>query len=65
MPQVRHPLPPRYRHPPLGCATKEVPLSRELQGAPESPWTVLCEDALLAFEGEFWLVPFLAQFTCM
>ncbi|KAI0292052.1 hypothetical protein B0F90DRAFT_1773124 [Multifurca ochricompacta] len=35
---------------PLVCVTKEVPLPRELQCASESPWTMLCEDALLAFE---------------
>ena len=36
--------------PRLVCATKEVPLPPELQKASESPWTMLCEDALLAFE---------------
>jgi hypothetical protein len=40
----------QMRHAPLVCATKEVPLPRELQEASESPWTMLCEDALLAFE---------------
>ena len=40
----------RSRCPPLVCVTKEVPLPQELQEAPESPWTMLCEDALLAFE---------------
>ena len=34
----------------LVCATKEVPLPRELRDASESPWMMLCEDALLAFE---------------
>jgi hypothetical protein len=38
--------------PRLVCSTKEVPLPPELQksSASESPWTMLCEDALLAFE---------------
>jgi len=36
--------------PRLVCTTKEVPLPPELQKASESPWTMLCEDALLAFE---------------
>jgi hypothetical protein len=36
--------------PPLVRVTKEVPLPPELQRASESPWTMLCEDALLAFE---------------
>jgi hypothetical protein len=36
--------------PRLVCSTKEVPLPPELQKASESPWTMLCEDALLAFE---------------
>ena len=36
--------------PRLVCATKEVPLPPELRNAYESPWTMLCEDALLAFE---------------
>jgi hypothetical protein len=36
--------------PPLVRVTKEVPLPAELQDALESPWTMLCEDALLAFE---------------
>jgi hypothetical protein len=44
---------------------KKVLLLQELQGVPESLWTVLCEDALLAFEGEFWLVLFLTQLTCI
>ncbi|KAI0246872.1 hypothetical protein BJV78DRAFT_1250500 [Lactifluus subvellereus] len=35
---------------PLVCVRKEVPLPKELQEASESPWTMLCEDALLAFE---------------
>jgi hypothetical protein len=39
--------------PRLVCATKEVPLPPELQKASESPWTMLCEDALLAFEVSF------------
>jgi len=30
--------------------TKEVPLPRELQETSESPWMMLCEDALVAFE---------------
>jgi len=34
----------------LVCVTKEVPLPRVLQDASESPWTMLCEDGLLAFE---------------
>ena len=38
------------RRPALVCVTKEVSLPRELRDAPESPWTMLCEDALLAFE---------------
>ena len=38
------------RRPALVCVTKEVPLPRELRGASESPWMMLCEDALLAFE---------------
>ena len=38
------------RFPPLVRVTKEVPLPAELQDAPESAWTMLCEDALLAFE---------------
>ena len=38
------------RRPALVCVTKEVPLPRELRDASESPWTMLCEDALLAFE---------------
>lgn len=36
--------------PRLVCTTKEVPLPPELQKTSESPWTMLCEDALLAFE---------------
>lgn len=33
------------------CITKEVPLPRELQETTsESPWMMLCEDALVAFE---------------
>ena len=32
------------------CNTKEVPLPRELQETSESPWMMLCEDALVAFE---------------
>jgi hypothetical protein len=40
----------QLRHAPLMCVTKEVPLPRELQEASESPWTMLCEDALVAFE---------------
>jgi hypothetical protein len=36
--------------PPVVRVTKEVPLPPELQKASESPWTMLCEDALLAFE---------------
>ena len=36
--------------PPLVRVTKEVPLPAELQNALESPWTMLCEDALVAFE---------------
>ncbi|KAF8269936.1 hypothetical protein EI94DRAFT_1723941 [Lactarius quietus] len=33
------------------CVSKEVPLPRELQGtSAESPWMMLCEDALVAFE---------------
>jgi hypothetical protein len=40
--------------PRLVCATKEVPLPPELQKASESPWTMLCEDALLAFEVSSW-----------
>ena len=38
------------RRPALVCVTKEVPLPRELRDVSESPWTMLCEDALLAFE---------------
>jgi hypothetical protein len=55
-PQARLALPQRHRHPPLVCATKEVPLPRELRGASESPWTMLCEDALLAFEVSFFFL---------
>jgi hypothetical protein len=40
----------RARRLSLVCVTKEVPLPRELRDASESPWTMLCEDALLAFE---------------
>lgn len=36
--------------PPMTCITKEVPLPRELQETSESPWMMLCEDALVAFE---------------
>ena len=36
--------------PALVRITKEVPLPRELRDASECPWTMLCEDALLAFE---------------
>ena len=36
--------------PPVVRVTKEVPLPPELQKASESPWTMLCEDALLAFQ---------------
>lgn len=36
--------------PPVVRVSKEVPLPLELQKASESPWTMLCEDALLAFE---------------
>ncbi|KAI0280880.1 hypothetical protein BGY98DRAFT_280881 [Russula aff. rugulosa BPL654] len=36
--------------PRLVCSMREVPLPPELQKASESPWTMLCEDALLAFE---------------
>jgi hypothetical protein len=39
------------RRPPTSmCSTKEVPLPRELQQTSESPWMMLCEDALVAFE---------------
>jgi hypothetical protein len=41
------------RRPALVCVTREVPLPRELRDAAESPWTMLCEDALLAFEVSF------------
>jgi hypothetical protein len=41
------------RRPALMCVKKEVPMPRELQDASESPWTMLCEDALLAFEVSF------------
>jgi hypothetical protein len=41
--------------PRLVCTTKEVPLPLELQNASESPWTMLCEDALLAFEVSGWI----------
>jgi hypothetical protein len=41
------------RRPALVRVTKEVPLPRELRDASESPWTMLCEDALLAFEVRF------------
>ena len=41
--------------PRLVCTTKEVPLPPELQKASESPWTMLCEDALLAFEVSSWI----------
>ena len=40
----------RRRFPPVVRVSKEVPLPLELQKASESPWTMLCEDALLAFE---------------
>ena len=40
----------------LVCVTKEVSLPRELQDASESPWTMLCEDALLAFEVGFFFL---------
>ncbi|KAI9431412.1 hypothetical protein H4582DRAFT_1966232 [Lactarius indigo] len=36
--------------PPSMCITKEVPLLCELQETSESPWIMLCEDALVAFE---------------
>lgn len=36
--------------PPSMCVTKEVPLPIELQETSESPWMMLCEDALVAFE---------------
>ncbi|KAH8983465.1 hypothetical protein EDB92DRAFT_1574727 [Lactarius akahatsu] len=36
--------------PPSMCITKEVPLPCELQETSESPWIMLCEDALVAFE---------------
>ena len=46
------------RRAPLVCVTKEVPLPKELQEASESPWTMLCEDALLAFEvGGVYVIP--------
>ena len=41
--------------PRLVRVTKEVPLPLELQKASESPWTMLCEDALLAFEVSSWI----------
>jgi hypothetical protein len=44
--------------PRLVCTTKEVPLPPELQKASESPWTMLCEDALLAFEVSSWIFYF-------
>jgi hypothetical protein len=44
--------------PRLVCTTKEVPLPPELQKASESPWTMLCEDALLAFEVSSWIIIF-------
>ena len=40
----------RAQRPKSMCVTKEVPLPRELREAPESPWMMLCEDALVAFE---------------
>ena len=40
----------RCAGPPSTCVTKEVPLPRELQETTESPWMMLCEDALVAFE---------------
>lgn len=40
----------RVQRPRSMCVTKEVPLPRELREAPESPWMMLCEDALVAFE---------------
>jgi hypothetical protein len=48
------------RFPPLVRVTKEVPLPAELQDASESAWTMLCEDALLAFEVRvgLWNFPF-------
>jgi hypothetical protein len=42
--------------PPSMCVTKEVPLPRELQETSESPWMMLCEDALVAFEVSEWRV---------
>jgi hypothetical protein len=54
--------------PPVVRVTKEVPLPPELQKASESPWTMLCEDALLAFEvsslGTSRLRVFFAQLGC-
>ena len=40
----------RTQRPRSMCVTKEVPLPLELREAPESPWMMLCEDALVAFE---------------
>jgi hypothetical protein len=42
--------------PRLVRTTKEVPLPPEIQNAFESPWTMLCEDALLAFEVSGWVI---------
>ena len=46
------------RRPALVCVRKEVPMPRELQDASESPWTMLCEDALLAFEVSIFIEKF-------
>ena len=50
--------------PRLVCATKEVPLPPELQKAAESPWTMLCEDALLAFEVSNWIFVIIGVSSC-
>jgi len=48
----------------LVCVTKEVPLPRELRDASESLRTMLCEDALQAFQVNiFFLVPGLTDWS--
>ena len=52
------------RPPALVCVTKEVPLPRELRDASESLRTMLCEDALQAFQVNiFSLLPGLADWS--
>jgi hypothetical protein len=49
----------------LVCVKKEVPMPRELRDASESPWTMLCEDALLAFEVSFFSILFIESLAWM